>query len=336
MTSVAGLEITFAQSCTSNYLAKMKKAMKYRIPALAIICFVPFLGFGSSLASATRAVIPSDIQQIINVDYRGMENSQSGQALKARVLPDQLKKFETALKAVGVDPDKDVEQLTFASFRVKNGLQVVGVAQGDFAVNKVVSRLKLKKIKPSLYRDSAMYPLDGGLSMTLLDNYNMLFGDSAALKSALDVRDGVGSSLNSNSAITDMISSVDSDTIWSVLDEKGTQEMMKSALGDASNLADYNAIKNRIKTSAYKMDFGNGVKFILNVNTSDAFTAATLKTLLQAGVLYKKMNATPTEKVALENLVVDSDSGALKLKFETDDRKFVSLVNSDLFAAISK
>ena len=314
----------------------MKKAIKYRIPVLAIICLVPFLSFGSSLASATRAVIPSDIQQIINVDYRGMENSQSGQALKARVLPDQLKKFETALKAVGVDPDKDVEQLTFASFRVKNGLQVVGVAQGDFAINKVVSRLKLKKIKPAVYRDSAMYPLDGGLSMTLLDNYNMLFGDSAALKSALDVRDGVGSSLNSNSAITDMISSVDSDTIWSVLDEKGTQEMMKSALGDASNLADYNAIKNRIKTSAYKMDFGNGVKFILNVNTSDAFTAATLKTLLQAGVLYKKMNATPTEKVALENLVVDSDSGALKLKFETDDRKFVSLVNSDLFAAISK
>ena len=48
------------------------------------------------------------------------------------------------------------------------------------------------------------------------------------------------------------------------------------------------------------------------------------------------MNATPAEKVALENLVVDSDSSALKLKFETDDRKFVSLVNSDLFVAISK
>ena len=310
--------------------------MKYRIPVIAVLCLIPIFSFGSSLASATRAVIPSDIQQIINVDYRGMENSQSGQALKARVLPDQLKKFETALKGVGVDPEKDVEQLTFASFRVKSGLQVVGIAQGDFAVNKVVTRLKTKKIKPAVYRDSKMYPLDGGLSMTLLDNYNMLFGDSAALKTALDVRDGIGSSLNSNSAITDMISSVDSDTIWSVLDEKGTQEMMKSALGEASNLADYNAIKNRIKNSAYKMDFGNGVKFNLNVNTSDAFTAATLKTLLQAGVLYKKMNASPTEKIALENLVVDSDNGALKLKFETDDRKFVSLVNSDLFAAISK
>jgi hypothetical protein len=310
--------------------------MKFRIPALIAIFLVPLFSFGSSLASATRAVIPADVQQVINVDYRSMEDSQSGQALKARVLPEQLKKFETALKGVGIDPDKDVEQLTFASFRVKNGLQVVGIAQGEFASNKVVTRLKAKKIKPAMYRESAMYPLDGGMSMTLLDNYNMLFGDSAALKSALDVRDGMGSSLNSNSQITDLISDVDSDAIWSVLDEKGTQEMMKSALGEASNLGDYNAIKNRIKASAYKMDFGNGVKFDLKVNTSDSFTAATLSSLLRAGILYKKMNATPAEKMALENIGVDSDSSALNIKFETDDRKFISLVNSDLFTAISK
>jgi hypothetical protein len=310
--------------------------MKYRIPALITLCVVPDFSFASSLASATRAVIPTDVQQVINVDYRGMEDSQSGKALKARVLPEQLKKFETALKGVGIDPEQDVEQLTFASFRVKSGLQVVGIAQGEFAANKVMARLKSKKIKATKYRESSMYPLDGGLSMTLLDNYNMLFGDSAALKSALDVRDGMASSLNSNSEVTDLISSVDSDTIWSVLDQKGTQEMMKSALGEASNLADYNVIKDRIKASAYKMDLSSGVKFDLKVNTSDSFTAATLSSLLHAGILYKKMNSTPAEKLALENIAVDSDSSALKIKFETDDRKFISLVNSDLFTAISK
>lgn len=310
--------------------------MKFRICTLLALIAVPVFSFASSLASATRAVIPADVQQLINVDYRSMEDSQSGQALKARVLPEQLKKFETALKGVGIDPDKDVEQLTFASFRVKSGLQVVGIAQGEFANSKVMARLKTKKIKPVMYRESRLYPLDGGMSMTLLDNYNMLFGDSAALKSALDVRDGMGSSLNSNSQITDLISSVDSDAIWSVLDEKGTQEMMKSALGEASNLGDYNVIKNRIKDSAYKMDFGNGVKFDLKVNTSDSFTASTLSSLLKAGILFKKMNASPAEKIALENIAVDSDSSALKLKFETDDKKFVSLVNSDLFTAISK
>src|SRR5438270_14053852 len=120
--------------------------MKYRIPVLITLCVVPVFSFASSLASATRAVIPTDVQQVINVDYRGMEDAQSGQALKARVLPDQLKKFEAALKGVGIDPEKDVEQLTFASFRVKSRLQVIGIAQGEFAANKVVTRLKTRKI----------------------------------------------------------------------------------------------------------------------------------------------------------------------------------------------
>lgn len=310
--------------------------MKYRIFALAAVCTSSVFSFAAALGSQTRAVIPADIQQIIDVDYRTMQDSQSAQALKAKVLPDQLKKFETALKGIGIDPEKDVDQLTFASFRVKSGLQVVGVAQGAFAGNKVAVRLKQKKIKPVKYRDSSLYPMDGGLSMVLLDNYNMLFGDSAAMKSALDARDGYGKSLNTNSEIVDMISGVDNNAIWSVLDDQGTQEMMKSALGDAANLADYNVIKNRLKASAYKMDFSNGVKFNLNVSTSDAFTAATLSSLLHAGILYKKMNATAAEKIALDNVAVDSDSGSLRIKFETDDRKFISLVNSDLFTAISK
>lgn len=310
--------------------------MKSFLSIVFTLCLAPISSFGAPLPSATRAVIPSDIQQIISVDYRSMEDSQSGQALKARVLPDQLKRFEAALKGIGIDPDKDVDTLTFASFRVKSGLQVVGIAQGEFAGNKVMAQLKKKKIKPTKYRQSDLYPMDGGLSMTLLDNYNMLFGDVAAIKSALDVRDGYGSSLASNSEITDMIANVDSDAIWSVLDEKGTQEMMKSALGEASNLADYNVIKNRIKTSAYKMDFSNGVKFNLNVNTSDAFTAATLSSLMNAGVLYKKVGATPAEKVALDNMSIHSDSSSLNINFATDDHKFIALVNSDLFTAISK
>ena len=76
-------------------------------------------------------MIPSDIQQIISVDYRAMKNSDTAMALKQQVLPQSLKEFEGALRSVGIDPDKDVEQLTFASYRSgKQGVRVVGVAQG--------------------------------------------------------------------------------------------------------------------------------------------------------------------------------------------------------------
>jgi len=67
--------------------------MKYRILALATVCTSSLFSFAAALGSQTRAVIPADIQQIIDVDYRTMQDSQSAQALKKRVLPDQLKKF---------------------------------------------------------------------------------------------------------------------------------------------------------------------------------------------------------------------------------------------------
>jgi hypothetical protein len=112
--------------------------------------------------------------------------------------------------------------------------------------------------------------------------------------------------------------------------------MMKSALGEAAQLADYDMIKSRLKGSRYRMDFNNGVKFNLDVTTSDSMTAATLSSLLKAGMMYKKMNASAVEKTAMDSLTVDSDSRELKLKFESDDKKFISLVNSDLFAAVSR
>ena len=43
--------------------------------------------------------------------------------------------------------------------------------------------------------------------------------------------------------------------------------MMKSALGDAASLADYDVVKKRLLGSRYAMDFTNGVKFDLDVAT---------------------------------------------------------------------
>jgi hypothetical protein len=65
-------------------------------------------------------------------------------------------------------------------------------------------------------------------------------------------------------------------------------------------------------------------------------TAATMSSLVKAGMLYKKMNATPVEKVAIDALTVDSDSSKLLLHFKTDDKQFQALMKSDLFAAVSK
>ena len=300
------------------------------------VLFFAAMAWAMPLGTSARAVIPSDIQQIISVDYRALRSSDTAMALKAQVLPENLKQFEGALKGVGVDPEKDVDQLIFASYRVpKQGVRIVGIAQGLFPVKSFNKKMALRKIKPRKYRDAALYPMSGGMEMTFLDDSTLLFGDITAIEGALDARDGYATGLDSNSQMADMIPSVDSGAVWSILDQQGTQNMMRSALGEASGLADYDTIKKRLLGSRYQMNFANGVNFDLDVLTSDSMTAATLSSLVKAGMMYKKMNASPIEKVAMESMTVDSDNSNLQLHFKTDDKKFQSLMQSDLFAAVS-
>jgi len=290
------------------------------------------------MGSSARAAIPSDIQQIISVDYRTLKNSDTAMALKDQVLPPSLKQFEVALKGIAIDPERDVDQLTFASYRNgKQGVKVVGFAQGAFSTATVLKKIRLQKIKPVKYHNTTdIYPMSGGMEMTFLDENTLLFGDGAAVRGALDARDGYSTTFDSNTQMVDMMGSVDSGTVWSVLDQEGTQNMLHSALGDAAKLADYDTIKKRILGSRYTMNFADGIQFDLDVVTSDSMTAATISSLVKAGMLYRKMTATPVEKLAMENVSVDSDSSDLQLHFKSDDKQFESLMHSPLFAAVSK
>ena len=311
--------------------------MKRLQGTLWVLLFSSAAAWGVAMGSSARGVIPSEVQQVITVDYRTLKNSSTAMALKDQVLPPSLKEFESSLKGVGIDPEKDVDQLTFASYRHgKEGIKVVGIAQGSFSSKTFLKKAKLNKVKPIKYRDTDIYPMSEGMEMTFLDDSSLLFGDGLAVKGALDARDGYTPALDSNSQVTDMIGSVESATVWSILDQQGTQNMLLSALGDAGKLADFDTIKKRVLGSRYQMNFNSGVNFDLDVVTSDSVTAATLSSLVKAGVLYRKMTATPVEKVALENVSINSDSSNLQMHFKADDKQFQSLMHSDLFAAVSK
>src|ERR1700730_3826701 len=304
---------------------------------LLCIFLLPAGMFASPLPSSVRPAIPAEVQQLICVDYRALKNSDTAQQLKQQVLPENLKQFETALKGIGVLVDRDVDTLTFVSYRQpKQGVQIVGAAQGVFSLKTVLAKLKVKKIKPAKYHDSDIYPMSDGMEMTFLDETTLLFGAGPALRGAIDARDGYVQTLDSNPDVANLIQDVESGTVWSILDQKGTQNMMLSALGDASGLADYDTIKKRIIGSRYTMNFTNGVSFDLDVITSDSVTAATLSSVVKAGVLYKKMNATPVEKAALEDVSANSDGSKLQMHFKANDRQFQSLMHTSLFAAVSR
>ncbi len=308
--------------------------MKKLFVVVLLLCATA--GFAMPIASSGRALVPAEVQQLIGVDYRALKDSPTALALKDQVLPPELKSFETSLKAFGIDSDRDLDQLSFISFRTpKVGIQIVCVAQGSFSAKAVIKKMRLKKIMGTKYGTTRVYPMDSGFVMTFLDDNTMAFGTEPALHSALDARDGKRPSLDSNPQIADQMAAVDSSPVWSVLDQEGTQAMMRSALGDAAKVADYETVKKRILASRYTMSFQSGVNFDLSVLTADSMTAGTLSSLVKAGIMFKKMGASATEKTALDATTVDSDGSNFTMHFKTDDQKFQALMKSPLFAAVS-
>jgi hypothetical protein len=315
------------------------KTIKARLVLLSGCAILAALCVNASampLNSSARAVVPADLQQLISVDYRALKDSSTAMKLKDQVLPENLKQFESALKSIGIDPEKDVDSLSFASFRTpKQGVKAVGVAAGSFSMKTVLKKITAQKIKPKKYRTSSLYDMDGGMVMSFLDDSTLLFGDLTAVKFALDTRDGEILNVDTNSTMADMMSEVDSSPVWSILDQLGTQNVMRSALGDAAKIADYDTIKKRLLGSRYTMNFTSGVNFDLTVVSSDSVSAATLSSLVKAGLLYKKMGASAAEKVAMDNTSVDSDGSNVQFHFKSNDQQFQSLMHSELFAAVS-
>lgn len=285
-----------------------------------------------------RSAIPHDVQQLIVVDYRAMQNSPAAMNLKARILPPELKQLETALQHSGLNENQDVEVLAFAAYRAgasADDVKILGVAQGQFQEQDVLAGFRAHKLKATMVRAHALYPMGAsGMLVTFLNPTTMLFGASDDLKPALDCRDGLTQSFLTNQDMMTAMGQVDSAPLWSILDQKGTQYMMHSLLGQASQLTDYEQVRKRLLSSSYTMDFSNGVKFTLYVNTSDTLTAATMSSLLNAAAMYEKVSGTAVEKQAIDETTIDSSAGLLSVVFTASDSQFSSLLQSPLFTNV--
>jgi hypothetical protein len=299
----------------------------------------PTFATAAQLSSDAKSAIPKEIQQLIVVDYHAMQNSPAAMELKDRVLPPELKRLETALKSSGLKVDQDADVLAFAAFRDPKGegTRTVGIAQGQFHTREILANFTKNKVKPVVLRNYSVYPMgSNGMSVVFLNQTTMVFGEKDAVKETMDARDGITSDFLSNGDMVNEMGAVDSKAVWSLLDAKGTQTMMKGVLGDASQLADYDTVKNRMKSSRYTMDFQNGVKFDMAVVMSDTLTAATAATLMKGVSILRKNAGSPLEKSALDQTTIDSNSGTLTVSYTSSDSQFASLLTSPLFQSVVK
>ncbi|HEY1647832.1 MAG TPA: hypothetical protein VGF96_07610 [Terracidiphilus sp.] len=319
------------------------------LKTLIKFAIVPLLTATATLASAAqlstdaRSAIPQGVQQLVVIDYRAMQNSPAAMDLRNRVMPPELKQFDDALRKSALadqeSMDQYVDDLAFALFRPGSGssdsLMTVGIAQGQFPTQDILASFRKQKLKPAMVRANSIYPMTkAGMVLCFVDPSTMIFGDKDAVTKALDARDGLIPNLLSNSSMMNAMQSVDTNPLWSILDDKGTQTMMRQLLGEAGSATDFDTVRKRLEASWYSMEFQHGVKFDLTIATGDPFTAATLSSLMTAAVMVKKMTSSDAEKEALNATSISSNAGQLNIGFASTDSQFSSLLHSPLFQSM--
>ena len=292
----------------------------------------------AQLSTDARTAIPHDVQQLVVIDYRAMQNSPAAMELRDRVMPPELKQFDEALRKSGLNDNHDVDQLAFALFRPSassEGLVTVGIAQGQFSMQDILANFRKQGLRAKLIRTNRVYPLTKtGMVACFVDPSTMVFGGTDSVQKALDARDGVAPSMLTNATMMDAMRTVDSAPLWSILDEKGTQTMMRQVLGEAGGLTDFETVRKHLQASWYSMDFQHGVKFDLTISTGDTFAAATISSLLSAAVTYRSLSGSDTEKQAMKATSISSNYGMMTIHFATSDSDFSSLLHSPLFQSM--
>lgn len=172
----------------------MKLLVKFSIAPLLLSAAT--LAPAAQLSTDARGAIPHDLQQLVVIDYRAMENSTAAMNLRNRVMPPELKSFDEALQKSGLNDNHDVDELAFALFRSSSGsdtLDTVGIAQGQFSEQDIMATFRKQKLKATMVRTNSIYPMTkAGMMLCFVDPSTMIFGEKEAVVKALDARDGVG------------------------------------------------------------------------------------------------------------------------------------------------
>ena len=136
----------------------MKNFVTMLSGAAALCLAMTLPASAAQLSGDARAAIPHDVQQLIVIDYRAMQNSPAAMQLKNKVMPPELKSLEHALQVSGMNDNHDVDELAFASYRPVGATgdftRIIGIAQGQFSLDDIMANFKKKKVKPVLLRDN--------------------------------------------------------------------------------------------------------------------------------------------------------------------------------------
>jgi hypothetical protein len=299
--------------------------MLVRAPwAVWIVLTFPGLLCAQQAARAGLGSFPADTQQVAYSNFAQLRSSPDYPQIRQHVLQQQLLGFQEFLRSLGVDLEKDVDEVILGwRGESLSGPGSYGLAAGRFDSDKIREVFTRTRLPVQSYAGSDLLAFGSGADpadtfFTFLDSSLAAFGRLHDLKALLDVRQGSADALETNQTLRGYEAELeDTAPQWGILTGKAAANVAVPWLsGGKKSTLDMTVFMEPVQAVLYRVDWDGGFTVHISVVCKTPESAAGLYKLLNilksAPVLSAAGGAAGSAPL-LQNLDARQDGSRLEL-----------------------
>ena len=282
-------------------------SLSARAPRAATLAALALALFGSwpvraqNAARAGMASFPTGTQQVAYSNLLQLRFTPAYPRLREHAVFQQFRGFEDFLRAAGLDPEADVDEVMLGwSGQSLSGPGSYGIAAGRFEPAHVQGFFTRNRLPVPSYGDSDLFVFRSGADgkttlFTFLNSSLAAFGRRHDLEAILDVQDGSTPALNTNREFQGYAASLEGKSAqWGILTGKAAANVAGNWLSRGQRAApDLSAFSELVQAVLYRVDWDRGFTAHISIVSNTSESAEGLLKLLEL------LKATPTLAAAV-------------------------------------
>jgi hypothetical protein len=233
--------------------------------ALWVVLAFPGALNAQQAARSGMAIFPADTQQVAYANFAQLRSSPDYPKIRQHVLFQQLQGFQEFLRSVGVDPERDVDEVMLGwRGESPSGPGSFGVATGRFEPDQVRRFYTETQLPVQSYAGYDLFAFGSGAEpsdtfFTFFDNSLAAFGHLPDLKAIVDIHEASAQGLDTNRTFHDDEAELEGTSPqWGIMTGKAADAAAPLLFGGKKSSVDLTVFLQTVQAVLYRVDWDGG------------------------------------------------------------------------------
>jgi hypothetical protein len=308
---------------TKTYTTGAKARLLVVLAAGAVLLFPARLA-ADQLPSEALDTFPADTLQVAFTNLATLRSEPVYPQIRQRILNRQLHAFEDFLRPMGIEPERDVDEVMLGwRGEMVGPAGFLGLAAGRFRPDLIQKYFEHTGLPVREYNGNDLYAFGSGsdpndLFFTFFDDSLAAFGRLADIKAMIDARMGSINALNTNADFVNWQGELDETAPeWGILNGKSTGNLAGLWLAPSGQKnIDLSSLSRSVRALLYRVQWGTDFSAQLTMVCTTPESATGFATLLNLLQQTSKQQTAPggvSLPPILQNVEIHRDGARLEM-----------------------